>query len=174
VLHSYTFLVTMKHLLPLLLWFVALTTVAQAPTTTFILVRHAEKATDDPKDPSLSEAGKARAEQLKNLLVKSGVTAIYSTNFKRTRDTGSPLATVLGLEIKMYGVQTAETLVQSLLRDHAGGTLLVVGHSNTTPHIANALLGLPVFTDFDDSDYGNLLIVTATRPGDGKLIHLRF
>ena len=32
--------------------------------TTFILVRHAEKATDDPKDPNLSEAGLMRAQSL--------------------------------------------------------------------------------------------------------------
>ena len=33
-------------------------------TTTFVVVRHAEKGSDDARDPSLSEAGKARAQNL--------------------------------------------------------------------------------------------------------------
>ena len=36
--------------------------------TTFMIVRHAEKSSDDAQDPSLSETGKARAQSLARLL----------------------------------------------------------------------------------------------------------
>ena len=39
-----------------------------AADTMIIVVRHAEKSTDDPKDPSLSEHGIARASELAAVL----------------------------------------------------------------------------------------------------------
>ena len=61
-----------KILFFLLLVFVTSAGIAQT-TTTFILVRHAEKGTDDPRDPDLSDAGKQRAQVLANLLKETKV-----------------------------------------------------------------------------------------------------
>src|SRR5690242_8447292 len=69
-----------------------------AQLTTIILVRHAEKNTDPAvKDPELTPAGTARAQALAQMLMKSGVTAIYTTPYARTRSTAAPLATALKL-----------------------------------------------------------------------------
>ena len=77
--------------------------VGQAPTatgaTTVIVVRHAEKATDDPRDPSLDAAGRLRAQALAAALEDAGVTALYATQYKRTRATVEPLAQRLGLAV---------------------------------------------------------------------------
>ena len=54
--------------------------------TTFILVRHAEKAAEGGKDPSLSDRGKARAKTIAAMLATAGVTKIFSTPYKRTQD----------------------------------------------------------------------------------------
>ena len=45
----------------------------------FVLVRHAEKAAGDPKDPSLSEIGLARAQRLAVSLKDAPVAAVYAT-----------------------------------------------------------------------------------------------
>ena len=72
-----------------------------------IVVRHAERAdggagastgmTGAPADPLLSAAGEARATKLATMLADSGVKAIFTTEFRRTQDTGKPLAAKLGL-----------------------------------------------------------------------------
>lgn len=138
---------------------------AQEPTvTTIILVRHAEKGTDDPKDPELSEAGKQRALRLAQVLKDTKVDAVYSTPYKRTRNTVAPLANARGLSILDYNPSRKEEIDQ-MLKKFAGGTLVVAGHSNTVPGIANYLTGKTGFQDFDESDYDNLLIVTVIESG---------
>ena len=52
-------------------------------STVVVVVRHAEKATDDPRDPSLSEAGLARAEALAAKLAAGSLDAAYSTQFNK-------------------------------------------------------------------------------------------
>src|SRR5687768_534547 len=67
--------------------------------TTVVVVRHAEKSTDDPQDPSLSATGQERARLLTSVLKNAGVTSIYTTQYKRTRQTAEPLAQQLGIAI---------------------------------------------------------------------------
>ena len=70
---------------------------------TVFLVRHAERADTTPgaarrwpTDPDLSDAGRARAESLAAALKDAKITAIYTTEFKRTQQTAAPLAKALG------------------------------------------------------------------------------
>lgn len=128
--------------------------------TTYILVRHAEKE-NTKNDPQLTKEGQERAKRLAALLDKQTIDAIYSTNFNRTRNTVQPLADAKGLQVKFYESQP----------DIAGlkGTIVICGHSNTIPALANSLLGKEQFKTFDDSDYGNILIIK-----DGSLTHLRY
>lgn len=148
---------------------------AQSPTiTTVILVRHAEKGIDDPKDPELSEAGKQRAQQLAQVLKEIHVDAIYSTPYKRTRNTVAPLAKAKGLSIITYDPSKKDEIDQ-LLQKFAGGTIVVAGHSNTVPGLANYLTGKTEFQNFDDSDYDNLLIVTVIERGkSAKVVWLTY
>src|SRR6185369_15229958 len=71
------------------------------PPLTIILVRHAEKKDVPPenKDPDLSPAGMARAEELVRMFGDSGVGAIYATQYKRTQQTIKPLADKLNLPV---------------------------------------------------------------------------
>ena len=134
--------------------------------TTFILVRHAEKEgqnamTSGNKDPKLSAEGLNRAEKLVALFAKAEIGAIYATPFIRTRSTVEPLARSKSLTILDYEPNRLEQ-IDKMLTEHHGKTNVVCGHSNTIPKIANHLTKSGNFKDFDDSDYGNILIVTVS------------
>jgi 2,3-bisphosphoglycerate-dependent phosphoglycerate mutase len=136
----------MKNLLILLI-FVCASASAQ---TTFILVRHAEKESG-AADPMLSKEGEARAQSLVRLLDKQKVDAIYSTNFNRTKNTVKPLADAKGISVQIYEKDPDVGKMS--------GTVVICGHSNTIPALANKLLGKEQFKTFEDSDYGNILII---------------
>lgn len=107
------------------------------PDATYYLVRHAEK-TKDKKDPALTEAGTQRAQDLATRLKNVPLTKIYSSDYKRTRDTAVPVADAQALEVTIYDPRDLEGLATALLAQK--GHILVVGHSNTTPQLS-ALLG---------------------------------
>ena len=110
------------------------------------LVRHAEK--QDGSDPSLTAAGHARAEALAARLDSAGVERILSTDTKRTRETAEPLSRRTGLEIELYDHRRLSELADALRRDQR--TVLVVGHSNTTPAFVRLLGGDPGAPIADD------------------------
>ena len=150
---------------------------AQAPSeaTTLVIVRHAEKVTDDgTRNPPLTVEGQARAARLAYLLHDAGIDAVLSTDFRRTHDTGAPLADALGLPVTTYEEQ-GEALAGRLLRDHAGQQVLVVGHSNTVPRLLNALVGEARYEDLEEAtEYDALFIVTVPAEGEPVVTLLRF
>src|SRR5687767_13230671 len=77
-------------------------TIAAGQDKTLILVRHAEKADATSTDPELSDAGKQRAERLMSIVKKYKPGAVYSTDFKRTRDTAAPMAARRSLQVQTY------------------------------------------------------------------------
>jgi len=162
----------MKKLLGILLFVSTLSCAQEA--TTIILVRHAEKASDGTSDPALTEAGVARANNILSLFEQADITAIYSTNYTRTKMTVAPLAGAIKKEITIYDPKNLKEFSLDLLKDNSGGTVIISGHSNTTPTLANLLLGEEKFKQFDDSDYGNLLIITTHGDSDAKLLHVRY
>ncbi len=136
------------------------------------LVRHAEK--QGGKDPALTDKGQARAERLATILDKVDISQIRSTQTQRTIQTVTPLSTDKSLEIESYVASDLVALAQSLA-EFQGGNIVVAGHSNTTPQLANALLGEQAFSgDFDHEDYGNLLIVSIDGSGESSLVQLRY
>ncbi|MCB0652749.1 MAG: histidine phosphatase family protein [Saprospiraceae bacterium] len=145
----------------------------QDSLTTIILVRHAEKILEI-KDPGLTGEGIRRAEELAYWLKNVPVDAIYSTQFARTMQTAQPTATAKGLEIQLYDPGDPEALADELFSSYKGKTILVVGHSNTTPALANILIGSIALSDFDESIYDNILMVTAFEKGKAKLLRLKY
>lgn len=112
-----------------------------AAQTVVYLVRHAEKAYAGA-DPPLSETGRRRAIALADRLAPVGIDRILSTDYRRTRDTVAPLADRIGVAIELYEPARMEELAEAL-RSGPGGTVLVVGHSNTTPALVSLLGGVP-------------------------------
>jgi broad specificity phosphatase PhoE len=145
---------------------------------TVIFVRHAERAdggagtgtmTGAPADPLLSPAGEARAAKLAGMLADAGVTAIFATEFKRTQDTGKPLAAKLGIQVQVMPAKDTAALVARLKTDHARGVVLLIGHSNTVPDLIKALGGRAV--TMRDDEYDAMYILT---PATGTLTLIRY
>ena len=125
-----------------------------AAQSTIFFVRHAEKGSGD--DPDLTEAGRARAESLATILKDAGVTAIYTSEVKRTQQTAAPLAKVLHIEPSIIAATDRAALLAKL--KDSSGNVLVVGHSNTIPELIKAL-GITTSVTIADNDYDNLFVV---------------
>ena len=138
--------------------------------TIVYLVRHAEKADDDPTDPSLTPEGRARADELVRVLSDAGITHVYSTPYRRTRSTVAPLAEALGLEVRSYDPRDPDFL--ELLRT-TRGRIVVSGHSNTTPEMVRALGGDPV-AEIPDWEYDRLYLVVLGSDGTVTSTLLRY
>ncbi|CAH1000516.1 hypothetical protein LEM8419_01669 [Neolewinella maritima] len=145
---------------------------AAAATTTVILVRHAEKAAGE--DPELTAAGTERAKRLQLMLSEADLAAVYSTDTRRTQATAGPTAQDHGLDIQTYDASGLPALAKNLVRSHAGRTVLVVGHSNTTPDLLTELVGPGATVTIDAEDFGTIYVVSARRSGRGEFLHLRY
>lgn len=135
---------------------------SQTTITTFIIVRHAEKGSDGSDDPDLKPEGLERAKKLASLLTNTKVDAVFSTRYKRTKNTVVPTASEKKLEVQIYDAVKAD-FIDGLLSRYAGQTILVGGHSNTVPQLVNLLMGTDEYKTFPDSEYGNLFIVSVVE-----------
>lgn len=156
----------------LVLVLVGLASTAAAQGTVF-LVRHAERADDanaGPKmtatDPDLSGQGILRAQALARTLKDAKITGIYTTEYKRTKQTAGPLATALGVQVTEVSSKDLPGLFQKVRT--APGNVLVVGHSNTVPAVIKEL-GVAEPVSIAETEYDNLFVVTR-----GTLIRLRY
>jgi len=108
------------------------------PVTTVIIVRHAEKNIEpNNPDPDLSPAGQARAQEIARMFGDAGVQAIYATQYKRTQQTVTPLASRLGLPVVSVDAKQSSELTRRILSNNRGQTVFVAGHNNTAPEIVN-------------------------------------
>ena len=141
-------------------FFVAVSLLLSACTTTTVyIVRHAEKVAEtDSTD--LSPLGFARAAALADTLANKGIDSIFTTPYRRTRQTAQPLATRLSEPIVYYPTTAA---IISRINRVRGKQMLVVGHSNTILEIARGLGATPVRTTIESGDFDNLLRVRITR-----------
>jgi len=130
--------------------------------TTYYFIRHAEKDRSNPSEqnPHLKEEGLKRAGNWSNILGNIKFDVIYSTDYHRTKETALPTADKNKLDITIYDSRELNTIIDDFLNNTKGKTVLVVGHSNTTPAFVNAVLGIKKYEDIDDSNNGNLYIVT--------------
>src|SRR6267154_1364430 len=143
-----------------------LSTVAASPI--IFVVRHAEKAADE-NDPDLSAAGQQRAEGLARILKDSEITAIFTTEFKRTQETAAPTAKELHVSPTVIPADQIFALVEKLRG--LKGNALVVGHGNTIPDLVKAL-GIATPVNVPENDYSELFfIILGDKP---QLLRLHY
>ncbi len=167
---------------------VALPTAAQEPAAkelvepvSVFFVRHAETAasTRTARDPELSEAGQERAAALARLLQNGGVSHLYCSEYRRTRQTLMPLADLAGVEIHEVGAAAAAEQLAALQALPPGSVAVVAGHSNTIPALVSAVAGPPARLErgsLPHDQYDRLYLVTLPVP-DGaapKVIELSY
>jgi broad specificity phosphatase PhoE len=166
------------RIITLALALLVLAPAAAAAQSLVIFVRHAERAdggaqaqamTSKPADPLLSAAGEARAAKLAMMLADAGIKAIYASEFRRTQDTGKPLAAKLGLSVQAVAARDAAVLVAKIKAEHPRDVVLVIGHSNTIPEAIKAFGGPAV--KMGDDEY-NAIYVFA--PSTGALTLIRY
>ncbi|WP_460978437.1 SixA phosphatase family protein [Spirosoma knui] len=130
-------------------------------TTTVYIVRHAEKV-DETDSTDLSPAGHQRAQALADTLANRGIDSIFTTPYRRTRQTAEPLAK----RIKVPSVDYAPKPLDAISKRVSGlknKTVLVVGHSNTILEIARGLGATPSLAKIESGDFDNLLRVRIQR-----------
>lgn len=147
----------MKKYLLIVAFFVLHVSFGQNSTTTYYFIRHAEKV-DNSKNPDLSEIGIERAKLWNEIFSEINLDAIYSTDFKRTLQTITPIANSKKVTIINYDPKTID--IESFKKNTLGKKVLVVGHSNTIPNFVNQIIDKNIYNDIDDVIFGNLYIVT--------------
>ena len=114
-------------------------------TTTIVLVRHAEKA----------------------------LGTIDVTNTRRSQQTAAPLAAQVHLTaITLPAADIAGTAAR-LLREHRGGTVLFVGHSNTLPQLIRELSGAQV-ESIPEDDFGEIYVLSVARFGRATELRMKY
>ncbi len=133
--------------------------------TTYYFIRHAEKDRSNPeeKDPVLTEAGIKRAEKWTEIFKEVPFDLIYSSDFKRTKQTAQKIAGSQNLEVQLY--DPAKLNDVDFQQKTNGKTVLVIGHSNTNPGFVNSILEEEKYSDIDDKESGSLYIVGVSPEG---------
>jgi phosphohistidine phosphatase SixA len=157
------------------------TALPAGPTTrnqsamTVILVRHAEKKIVPPenKDPELSQAGIARAQELVKMFGGSDIKVIYATQYKRTQQTVKPLAEKLGIPITQVDAKKTAELVKQIRSRNAGQVIFIAGHNNSVPEII-AALGGPQLPIIPEAEFDNLYILTIQSDRSATLLKMKY
>ena len=140
-----------------------------------VLVRHAEPASEPADNPPLADAGTRRAQALAATLRNAKLSAVITSQLQRTIDTARPTAAALGLTPQAVPVLDRDAHVKAVaaaVRVHAGGSVLVVSHSNIVPAII-AALGGPRLPDICETVYDHLFALVPAA-GSVQLVDARY
>lgn len=139
-----------------------------------VLVRHAEADGEPRQDPPLTDRGRARAQALAAALEYAEIQRIIVSPLARTRLTAEPLARARGIPPTVADVAGGleahvGAVVEAVRSSPAGGTVLVVGHSNTVPAIMTAL-GAPPMADLCHGAFAQLFVLHVPPTGTPRLV----
>lgn len=160
--------------LPLVL---ALAAALPAQAQTIVLVRHAERVAEGGSDPQLSPEGQARAQALAAGLADEKLALVLTSPLARTRQTGEPAAKAAGLPVTPVSLEGGTAahvarVAEAARKAPVDATVLVVGHSNTTPEIAKAL-GDAAAQPMSECEFDRMTVIRLTAEG-AKVSHARY
>ena len=94
---------------------------------------------------------------MEKILEKIHFDRIYSTSYYRTLETAKPIADERNIEIQKYDPN--DLFNENFRKNNIGKTTLVVGHSNTTPVLANKIIGKDIYSSIDERIHGYLFFI---------------
>lgn len=139
---------------------------------TFVVIRHAE-AEPESAGPQrhLTADGERRARELARVLGEQPLTAVYATQYARTKLTAEPVARASGARV--VEVDDTPKTIAALESAPWGSTTVVVGHSNTVPQIVAGLTHQPYPTD-QPVTHDRMWLVTVARDGSISAVRMRY
>lgn len=151
---------------------------------TVYLVRHAERADEPRQDPPLTEKGTARAQELARILGNADIKAIITSQFSRTKLTAEPIAKQANVNVTSISLslspsdprmisEQSTTEVTNKILERSGESVLVIGHSNSIPHVIK-MLGGDVTAVIDERKFDDLFVVTVYAKGKAKVAHMKY
>lgn len=150
-----------KYLINFLLLFC--TCFVFAEPGTIYLFRHSEK--EKGVNPHLTQAGVHRARQLSLLIERTKPLTLYSTDYNRTLETANELAKDLSAKVQVYNPRELDQFKQKVLMH--SGTVIIVGHSNTSVELA-ALFSELTVDKMAESEFARYFLLQRT----GQNYHL--
>ncbi|MCB0569373.1 MAG: histidine phosphatase family protein [Phaeodactylibacter sp.] len=138
--------------------------------TLLVLVRHAEKGNGE--DPNLTSEGVRRALLLSDILQGLSLEVVYTTDFKRTIQTSEPTALRQHVPLKQYTPSNLATLAYKLSTRYKGKSVLVVGHSDTTPELINTLVGKELVARIPEYEYNKLYVMLISGDKHKEVLEL--
>ncbi len=135
---------------------------SESNQTQIYILRHTEKI-DNSEDPGLSIAGEKRAAYWRKVLQYIQFDQILATNYKRNSETASIIAQGFNTKIEFYHPMSFEVL--EFIAKVKGQTVLIIGHSNTIPDMANRILGESIYDPLSHKDYNKLILITINEDG---------
>jgi len=145
-------------------------------TTVIVLVRPVEKEPGTIEDPPVSPEGEAQAQRLAQMFGMAsgagGLDAIYESDDRRAQQTVAPLAERLHRAPVVFRSEAVKAAAARILREHGGGTVLVVASGSSLPLMIRELggidpAGLP-------SDPNTFFVISLPSFGRAHLVRFSF
>ena len=107
------------------------------------------------------------------MLAASGIRAIYTTEYQRTKLLAAPIAKRLGVVPVIIAAKETDALLTKVRRHAKDDVMLVVGHSNTLTAILKGL-GHAENVTVTEEDFDNLFIVAMQAGGAPTVVRLKY
>lgn len=145
-------------------------------TTVIVLVRPVEKEPGTIEDPPVSPEGEAQAQRLAQMFGAAsgpgGLDAIYESDDHRAQQTVAPLAERLHRAPTVFQSNAIKAAAARILREHDGGTVLVVASGTALPLMARELTGID--PGRLSSDPNTFFVISLPTFGRAHLVRLSF
>jgi broad specificity phosphatase PhoE len=145
-------------------------------TTVIFLVRPLEKDPGTIDDPPVSPEGEERAQRLAHMFGaggRGGIDAIYESDDRRAEQTAAPLVERLRRAPVVFSAADARGTAARALREHNGGTVLMIASGAALPAMIGELAGAHAAEGAPD-DPDLMYVVSIPTFGRARLVRFRY
>ena len=101
------------------------------------------------------------------------LSAIYVSEARLAQQTAAPLAERLATHPVVVPVNDVKGTAARVLREHEGGTVLIIGTSASVPQLLRALSGHDMPAT-GDAEYDTVFVISIPTFGDSNVLRLRY